>query len=202
MSWKTRFVLKRGMKIRMNKKEKVIEKDEIKEIHEKRKKVPKEISQEIAKKIFKNIIKAIFIILYFMILNLAYTKMQEARLVEDLKVFAGAFLIAGLIGLEYAYKNDKGSIAITGIEMIALSMHTLSIMHICTFLKYDFRIYLLTSSYIFSIYYVLKSIVIYTKERKTYLESLSDISDIVKKEEPIKKEAKKSKSKKEVSVND
>lgn len=175
----------------MNKKQEVIEKDEIKEIHEKRKKVPKEISQEIAKKIFKNILKAIFVIVYFMVLNLAYVKMQDSRLAEDLKVFAGVFLIAGLIGLEYAYKKDSGEIAITGIELLVLSMHTLSIMHISTFLKYDFRFYLLTSSYIFSIYYVLKSIVIYTKERKAYLESLSDISDIVKKEEPVIKEARK-----------
>ena len=174
----------------MNKKE-VIEKDEIKEIHEKRKRVPKEISQEIAKKIFKNIIKAIFVIVYFMILNLAYVKIQENRLLEDLKVFAGIFLVVGLINLEYAYKKDSGTIAISGIELLFLSMHTLSITHICVFLKYDFRFYLLTSSYIFAIYYVLKSIVIYTKERKKYLENLSDISDIVKKEKPIIKEAKK-----------
>lgn len=174
----------------MNKKE-VMEKDEIKEIHEKRKRVPKEISQEIAKKIFKNIIKAIFVIVYFMILNLAYVKIQETRLLEDLKVFAGMFLVVGLINLEYAYKKDSGTIAISGIELLFLSMHTLSITHICVFLKYDFRFYLLTSSYIFAIYYVLKSIVIYTKERKKYLENLSDISDIVKKEKPIIKEAKK-----------
>ena len=64
-------------------------------------------------------------------------------------------------------------------------------MHVIKLFQYDFRFYLLTSSYVFSIYYVLKAIVLYTKGRKDYYNSLSDISEIVKKEEPIKKEAKK-----------
>lgn len=154
-------------------------------------KIPKEISQEIIKKIFTNLLKAIGIMFYFMILNLAYSKMQQERLMGDIKVFAGAFLVTGIIFLEIAYKKDKGDIAITGIEFLGLSLHSLSIMHIITLFKYDFRVYLLASSYIFSIYYVLKSIILYTKGRKDYLNSLSDISEIVKKEEPIKREAKK-----------
>ena len=117
--------------------------------------------------------------------------MQQERLIGDIKVFAGAFLVTGIIFLEIAYKKDKGTIAITGIEFLCLSLHNLSIMHIITLFKYDFRVYLLTSSYIFSIYYVLKSIILYTKGRKDYLNSLSDISEIVKKDEPIKREAKK-----------
>ena len=71
-------------------------------------------------------------------------------------------------------------------------------------MKYNFRFYVLTFSYIFSTYYVLKCIIIYTKERRKYLESLSDISDLVKEDKPIVKEAKKrnNKSKKEVKIND
>ena len=98
-----------------------------------------------------------------------------------------------MLFLEKSYKKDDGSLAITGIEFLFLSLHSLSIMHVITLFKYDFRFYLLTSSYLFSIYYVLKAIILYTKERKEYLNSLSDISEIVKKEEPIKREAKKRK---------
>lgn len=155
------------------------------------KKMPKEVSQEMLKKIFKNLVKAIGIMFYFMILNLAYMNMKHERLVGDIKVFAGAFLVVGMLFLEKAYKKEEGSIAITGIEFLFLALHSLSIMHVITLFKYDFRFYLLTSSYLFSIYYVLKAIILYTKERKDYLNSLSDISEIVKKEEPIKKEAKK-----------
>ena len=81
--------------------------------------------------------------------------------------------------------------AITSVELLVMSLHSLSIMHVIKLYQYDFRLYLLTSSYIFSIYYILKSIIIYTKERREYMNSLSDISEIVKKDEPIKKETKK-----------
>lgn len=156
-----------------------------------KKKLPKEISQEILKKMFRNLLKAVGIMLYFIVLNLAYSNMKQERLVGDIEVFAGGFLIAGIVFLERAYKKDDNGIAITGIEFLALSLHSLSIMHVITLFQYDFRLYLLTSSYIFSIYYVLKAIVLYTKGRKEYLNSLSDISEIVKKDEPVKKEAKK-----------
>lgn len=163
------------------------------------KKLPKEISQEILKKMFKNLLKAAGIMLYFIVLNLAYFNMKQERLVGDIEVFAGSFLIAGIVFLEKAYKKDDNGIAITGIEFLVLSLHSLSIMHVITLFKYDFRLYLLTSSYLFSIYYVLKAIVLYTKGRKKYLNSLSDISEIVKKDEPVKKEAKKRNE--EIEVN-
>lgn len=145
-------------------------------------------------KIFKNLLSAIGVMLYFIVLNFAYTRMDLQRLVQDIEVFAGMFLVSGIWLLEKAYKADKGEIALNGIELLALSLHSLSIMHVITLFKYDFRLYLLTSSYIISIYYVFKSIVIYTKDRKKYLKGLSDISEIVKEDEPVKKEAKKRKT--------
>ena len=172
----------------------LVEEEKVKDLEKddkKAKKLPKEISQEILKKMFKDLLKAVCIMLYFIILNLAYSTIKQERLVGDIEIFAGAFLVVGIVFLERAYKKDSGSIALTGIEFLVLSLHSLSIMHIITLFKYDFRFYLLTSSYIFSIYYVLKAILLYTKGRKAYLDSLSDISEVVKKDEPIKKEAKK-----------
>lgn len=154
-----------------------------------RQKMPKEVAQNIFKKVFHQLLAAICIMLYFVVLNLAYTNMKEERLIGDIEVFAGAFLVVGIVMLERAYKHERGTYAITGIELLILSLHTLSIMHVITMFKYDFRLYLLTSSYIFSIYYVLKSIIIYLRERKIYLKGLSDIPEIIKKEEPSKKEA-------------
>ena len=140
--------------------------------------------------IFKNLLKAIGVMIYFIVLNFAYTRMNTDRLMNDIEVFAGIFLVLGLVMLERAYKKDSGNIALSGIEFLCLSMHSLSIKHVITFYQYDFRFYLLTSSYVFAIYYVLKSIILYTREKRQYLKNLSDISEIVK-EEPIKKEAKK-----------
>lgn len=170
--------------------EKEIEEDIKKE--KKVKKLPKEVSQEILKKVFKNLLIAIGILIYFAVLNIAYSKMPEERLLNDLKAFAGAFLVFGIFLLEKAYKKEDGANALHGIELIILSGHTLSITHIITMYKYNFQLYLLASSYVFAIYFVFKSILLYTRGKKEYLEKLSDISEIVK-EEPIKKEATKKK---------
>ena len=139
--------------------------------------------------IFKNLLKAIGVMIYFIVLNFAYTRMNTDRLMNDIEVFAGIFLVVGLVMLERAYKKDSGNMALSGIELLCLSMHSLSINHVITFYQYDFRFYLLSSSYVFAIYYVLKSIIIYTREKRQYLKNLSDISEIVK-EEPIKKKLK------------
>lgn len=146
------------------------------------------------KKIFKSLLRAIGIMCYFMVLNFAYTRMNLDRLVEDIKVFAGTFLVLGILALEKAYQKDSGEVAVTGMELLVLSIHSLSILHVITMFQYNFQYYLLTSSYVIAIYYVMKAIVFYTKERREYLKGLSDIAEIVK-EEPVKKEAKKRKTK-------
>ncbi len=167
------------------------ENKEIIKIEEKDKKLPKGISQGILKNILKNLAVAIFIMAYFIALNILYMNLQESMLLVAVKICATALLIEGIIIIEKAYKKDDGTLAITGIEVLVLSIHSLFIDHVTKVLNYDFRLYLLTSSYVFAIYYVLKAIIVYTKSRRRYLLSFSDVSDIVKKDEPTVKEAKK-----------
>lgn len=157
----------------------------------KSKKIPKEISQEILKKIFINLIIAIAIMGYFAILNYSYDKINQDNLVNIIEICSGVLLLISLILLEVSYKKDSGTLAITAIEFLVLTFHSLLIIHIITRYEYQFQFYILTSSYTVATYYVLKSIILYTKGRREYLKGLSDISEIVKKEEPVKKEAKK-----------
>ena len=157
-----------------------------------KKKVPKQVSQEILKKIFKNLILAIVVMVYFISCNILYTQLPLEQMETITKVISGVFLLASIILFEFAYKRDSGTLTMTAIELIVLSIHALFIYHIITIYQFDFRTYLLASSFIFAIYYVLKSTVIYTRARMKYLKSLSDISEIVK-DEPVIKEAKKRK---------
>ena len=157
----------------------------------KSKKIPKEISQEILKKIFINLIIAIAIMGYFAILNYSYDKINQDNLVNIIEICSGVLLLICLILFEISYKKDSGTLAITAIEFMVLTFHSLLIIHIITRYEYQFQFYILTSSYTIATYYVLKSIILYTKGRREYLKGLSDISEIVKKEEPVKKEAKK-----------
>lgn len=177
-------------------KEKDIEQKE----NEKNDVTSKKLPKEVKSRILKNLLVAVMVVAYFLILILAHQNMRPERLAGDIEIFAIAYLGSGLIVLERAYKKDDGKLAITSIELLVLSFHTLSINHMVNILKSDFSTYLLISSGAFSIYFILKTIIIYTKDRKQYLNSLSDISEIVNEDKPIIKEATK-KTKKANVVN-
>ncbi len=155
---------------------------------ENKKYFPKDIKQDVLKQVFRCLLEAIFIIFYFAILNYAYKSMNNNRLIEDIKIFSGVFLLIGILFIEKGYKKEKFELSLYGIEIIFISFHSLSIMHVINRFDFNFQYYLLVSSYIFAIYFVLKAIILYTKGKKDYLKNLSDISDIVK-ESPQKKEA-------------
>lgn len=172
--------------------EQLITKEKVDKKVIKKNRVPKEITQEIIKKIFKNLILAIGIMLYFIVSYILYIQVGLEKIKIITKAFSGIFLLLSIIILEFAYKKDSGTYAITAIEILILSIHALFIEHIIAIYKFDFRMYLLTSAFVFAIYYILKSIIIFTRARIKYLKTLSDISEIVK-DEPIVKEAKKRK---------
>lgn len=138
--------------------------------------------------VYKNILIAVFIMIYFIIINTVYYKVDTNKLLDILKILSMIILFMGIVVLEIAYRKENGRLGIHAIEIIVLAGYTLSISHIVELKKFRFANYILVSSYLFSIYYLLKSIVIYTKEKKDYLNSLSDIKEIVA-NDPIKKKA-------------
>lgn len=164
--------------------------------------IHKEKDQKALKKIFINLIIAIFIMLYLVGINLVYGNVQQEGIITVLKISTLLFLAVGLILIELAYKKESGLLLINAIEALIFATHNLTTMHTIKLYNFDFRMYILTSSYIFSIYYVLKTIIIYTKGKRDYLKSLSDIQDIVKKDEPLKKEATRKSVKEEITENE
>lgn len=152
----------------------------------------KENNKMIRKKIFENIIIAIAIMLYFMIINFAYIRLDQQTLIDVIKMTSLIVLFLSIAIMECAYHKDSGKIAINAIEILVLSIYTLTIWHVVNKSNIFFKTYIVFSSYIFAIYYILKSIFIYTDEKRKFVKSLSDIHEIVSKE-PIKKEAKKRK---------
>lgn len=149
----------------------------------------KEVNEKYMKKIYLNILKAIIIVTYFLVLNLACEKVSALYLERGIELCTMVFLIIAIGVFEMAYKKDDDDLAIQGIEILVLSAYTLTSQHITKKYNFDFKTYSLVASYIFAIYFILKCIVVYTKGRKEMAENMSDIKEIVKKEEPIKKEA-------------
>lgn len=139
-------------------------------------------------RIFWNIISAILIIMYFAGTYVAYDYVQPDLFERVLQTLTMVLLAVSIIIFEIAYKKDNGVLALSGIEALVIACHALAIPYVTTVCKWDLRWYVTISGYAFAIYYVFKSIVVYTSGRKKYLNSFSDISEIVK-EEPRKKTA-------------
>lgn len=148
----------------------------------------------IRKKIFENLLIAVALMLYFIVINFTYLRLEENILLNVTKIASLIILLLSIAIFEIAYHKDSGKITIYGIEILILSIHSLTIWNVINKMNISFQTYILFSTYAFAIYYVLKSMLIYTNEKRKYLKSLSDIHEIVS-NEPIKKEAKKRENK-------
>lgn len=148
--------------------EKMVSIQEIKQTIKKKQKLPKEEIEKINKCIFQNIMVALCIIIYFIFLNLGHINIQGEVYVTDLKVFSMCILLLAIALIEKAYKNDDGKIAIYGVEMIVLSLVTVALIYVNLMLSTRYAYIVTSISYIFAIYYLIKSIVIYIRKRKKY----------------------------------
>ena len=151
----------------------------------------KEIKMKTNKRIQSNVLIAIILMIHFLAISVTYQKLGEELVLNALEIISMVILFIGIIVMERAYKKDNGELAIYSIEILIIAAHTLSIQYVVTKFDFSLPLYVTVSSYVFAIYYVFKSIIIYTKQRREYLDSFSDIPEITKKEKPIVKEAKK-----------
>ena len=71
--------------------------EEMEDKIQEQKRIPKEVSQEIMKKLFINLLKAIGIMIYFVILNLAYVNVETKILAQCVESFAGIFSLSILL---------------------------------------------------------------------------------------------------------
>ena len=151
---------------------------EIKKTMKEKQSLPKEESNKINRYLFQNIMVAIAIIVYFIFLNLGKQNIQLNVYVTDLKVFGMCILLLAIMLLEKAYKDDSGRLAVFGIEMIVLSLTTISLIYVDLMLSSRYSVILTSISYIFAIYYLIKSVVIYLKKRKKYF--VDGMKEIIK----------------------
>lgn len=161
-------------------KKSTIEKIE-KEIDEKTK-LPYEIKDKIKKDVFTNIVIASIIILYFIFIVLgSFGSVKNVRAI-DLNIFSILFLGIAIFLFEIAYKKDDGKLAMYGIESLVVAVFTLFLPYIIFELDGTNKKYYLMASIYIAAYYILKSIYIYTKTKNKYMNNISDVKDLVKKE--------------------
>ena len=90
----------------------------------------KENNTIIRKKIFGNIIIAIAIMLYFILINFAYIRLEQQTLIDVIKMISLIVLFLSIGIMEFAYHKDSGKIAINAIEILVLSVYTLTLWHV------------------------------------------------------------------------
>lgn len=172
---------------------------EINSEEEKKKTTIKEIyhniNNAVTGDVLANLAYSSMIMIYFMFFNIQYEVLPETTLIKYINISSIAFLIISILMIEIAYKKEKDNILLYGVEFLVLAIFTLLIKHIPKLVQCNTQTYILIGSYLFAIYYMLKSTVLYTIEKQNELKQYSDIKEIVK-DEPIKK-ASKRKNKKE-----
>lgn len=164
--------------------EKII--SEFEEKIEKTKKMPQDIENKLNKKLIENISMAIAIIVYFMSLIFGKERINATTYTNLLKTYTMCLGILSIIIFEFSYKKESVKSMYTGIEVLILSIVTMFSIYICKVQELKYIFYLALFAYAFSIYYLIKDILIYNKTKKEYLKTLTDIEEITKKEEPQK----------------
>lgn len=162
-------------------KEEAVKLEEIKSTLNKKNKIPTEKLEEIYKTVFKNIIFAAVIVTYFIFLNLGQMNIKPEVYQTDLKVFSITTLLISIVLIERAYKKDSGEIAVYGIETLILSIITLALIYVNLIFSSKYVFIVNFISYIFAIYYLIKSVIVYIKKRKKCY--IDDMKEIINKEE-------------------
>ena len=154
---------------------------------QKKKKLPKDIENKINKRIFERLLISIGISFFYILLIFGFHNIETEVYLKDIKVFSIALCIISILLFEYSYKKESMKICVMGIENLILALVTLFCTYICILQETKYIAYLALVSYVFTIYNLTKCAKIYKKMKKDYIKTLSDINDIVKKENPIRK---------------
>ena len=147
------------------------------------------LKKPIVKDILVNIIYLLLILIYFICFNTQGTLLAVEVLNQFINISSMVFLIISIIMLEVGYRKENAKIFINGFEFFVLAIFTLLIKHISKVLENPIKSYVEVGIYASIAYYILKSAVIFTKDKHDQLKNLSDIKEIVK-EEPTKKATK------------
>lgn len=146
-----------------------------------KKKLPQEEENKINSKIFENMIIADILMTFFYLISLGSLNIETPIFMMDLKVFSIGLIVLTVIIFEISYKKENGNLCIHGIECLVVAIFMLFSTYLYTMYMKEFYMYVSIFAYIMAIYYAVKSIIIYRKMKKKYIDNLSDIDEIIKK---------------------
>lgn len=161
---------------------KKIDEKQIEEQIETAKKMPKDEKKKIYKKVFANIILGIVVTLYFIGIGIGFLNIDGPTFITDLKVFSLSILTIAIILFEFAYGKDDDKTALYGVEMLFVAIMSLVLLYTCILHKDKFIAVANIVACIGVLYYLVKSISIYIREKLKWKKTISDVKEIVAEE--------------------
>lgn len=161
---------------------KKIDEKQIAEQIETAKKMPRDEKKKIYKKVFSNILLGIIVTLYFIGIGVGFLNIEGPTFITDLKVFSLAILAISIILFEYAYGKDDDNTALYGIEMLFVAIMSLVLLYTCILHQDKFVAVANIVACIGVLYYLVKSISIYIREKLKWKKTISDVKEIVSEE--------------------
>lgn len=161
---------------------KKIDEKQIAEQIETAKKMPRDEKKKIYKKVFLNILLGIIVTLYFIGIGVGFLNIEGPTFITDLKVFSLAILAISIILFEYAYGKDDDNTALYGIEMLFVAIMSLVLLYTCILHQDKFIAAANIVACIGVLYYLVKSISIYIREKLKWKKTISDVKEIVSEE--------------------
>ena len=148
--------------------------EEVKEVPTKKKKI--------YKKVFANIILGIVVTLYFIGIGIGFLNIDGPTFITDLKVFSLSILAIAIILFEFAYGKEDDKTALYGVEMLFVAIMSLVLLYTCILHKDKFIAVANIVACIGVLYYLVKSISIYIREKLKWKKTISDVKEIVAEE--------------------
>lgn len=142
-------------------------------------KMSENIKNKIQERIIVNSAICISIIMLVAIFELAANHLNQKIATTTYNIYSIIFLLFTLVIFEIGYKKDSGKWALTGVEILIVSLIVLFAPYL--FIKFN-KIIIYIIMILITLYYIIKISTIYVKENKKYKKSLSDIPQIIKKE--------------------
>lgn len=141
--------------------------------------IPQTEQNKINKRIFEEVCFAIIVMFYFNFIILGFINIETNIFLTDLKVFGIAILVLAIGIFEYAYKKDSGRYCAHGIEILILAFATMGLLYVQLMLEAKFIYIAAFITFLFAIYYIAKSIIIYHKMKKQY--AIENMKEMIKK---------------------
>ena len=167
----------------MKKKEKEIKKniEKLGQEIENRKKLPEDEKKKIRKQSLINTVILLIIVCFLFALKIGESNIQTASYIFILKVLSIAFILITIFLFEVSYKCNKNEMILHSIEMLVISLFTLFLIPAYSFYYGSLYKVIYVAIILFTMYYLIKGLMIVRKIKKNYYKSLSDIKTIVAK---------------------